>query len=143
MSNALMGATVCPYFVGMGFYTKDTSFDPATVWPGTKWQKLDGVFLLAAGSGHAVGEIGGEETHTLTIKEMPTHSHVQRKAVPNGVTIMVIPNESGSYSGDELGIGQINWYTNKALLTTLQEGESRPHNNMPPYAVRVYWERTE
>jgi len=28
------------------------------------------------GSGHTLGEVGGEQTHTLSISELPTHTHV-------------------------------------------------------------------
>ena len=31
---------------------------------------------IHVGSGHTLGERGGEEAHTLSIAEMPTHAHV-------------------------------------------------------------------
>src|SRR5919205_1775202 len=31
---------------------------------------------LHVGSGHTLGERGGEQAHTLSIAELPTHSHV-------------------------------------------------------------------
>lgn len=138
MISAMMGATACPYFVGMGFYTRDTAFDPATVWPGTKWQKLEGVFILAAGSGHAVGETGGEETHTLAEAEMPAHNHLTAKGP-------ITTNDSAP------NFGEYTTYQSEAIIdagkrwtaSTCNTGGSKPHNNMPPYAVRVYWERTK
>ena len=30
------------------------------------------------GSGHTLGESGGEQAHTLSIAELPTHTHVQQ-----------------------------------------------------------------
>lgn len=39
---------------------------------------LRGRFILGANSGHAVGSTGGEETHTLSVNEMPSHGHMVR-----------------------------------------------------------------
>src|SRR5512141_2207860 len=39
---------------------------------------------IHVGSGHTLGERGGEQAHTLSIAEIPTHTHVARGAVPNG-----------------------------------------------------------
>ena len=143
MSKLSKNGVVCPWFVGMGFYTSDTSFAPESVWPGTKWQKLEGRFILAASSGHAVGETGGEESHVLSEPEMPIHSHPQTKEMPNkGVAHVVKKFADGSYAGDTYG-AQTTWLEGKALLDTDNAGGSQPHNNMPPYITRVYWERIE
>ncbi len=36
---------------------------------------------LHMGSGHTLGERGGEQAHTLSISELPTHTHVASRAV--------------------------------------------------------------
>lgn len=143
MSKLPKNGVACPWFVGMGFYTSDTSFAPESVWPGTKWQKLEGVFILAASSGHAVGETGGDESHVLTTEEMPSHSHIQTKEMPNmGIANVVKKFADGVYSGDTYG-AQTTWLEGKAALNTVEAGGGHPHNNMPPYITRVYWERIE
>ena len=48
---------------------------PADIFGGT-WEALDqGRVLIGAGMSHPAGETGGEETHTLSVEEMPSHDH--------------------------------------------------------------------
>lgn len=144
MSKLPKNGVVCPWFVGMGFYTSDTSFAPENVWPGTKWQKLEGRFILAASSGHAVGETGGEESHVLVPKELPDRVVF---SIDNntGKTVAV----SGSTWGGGLSINSNNYVAtcnHDAIVNGLNTNytlDSQPHNNMPPYITRVYWERIE
>ena len=37
------------------------------------------------GSGHTLGERGGEQAHTLSISEIPTHVHALNATNSNGV----------------------------------------------------------
>lgn len=39
------------------------------------WEQIKDVFLLAAGDTYIAGTTGGEASHTLTVDEMPKHSH--------------------------------------------------------------------
>lgn len=110
-----------------------------TIWSGAVnaipagWHLCDGVdgrpdlrdkFVLGAGNGYAVAEIGGEATHTLTINEMPEHDH-------------------GFNTGDSTGRSDnandrdvmIPGGTNK---TTSKKGGGAAHNNMPPYYSLAY-----
>ena len=144
MGIALMGngSVVCPFAVGMWCFYDGTE-DLSIIYPGTKWQKMEGRFLFGSNSSHTVGMTGGEENHKLTISEMPSHNHIQRKVVSdNAAAFVVNPNFEGTFSGDELGIGQIGWLHNKASLTTSGSGGDQPHNNMPPYYVTNMWKRT-
>ena len=63
------------YPVGCYFDTTDKTFNPNTAWGGT-WEKVvDGRVLIAGGGNYNVGSNYGESTHTLTVQELPTHSH--------------------------------------------------------------------
>lgn len=42
---------------------------------GDTWAKIESRFLLGQSSSYAIGSTGGEATHTLTVKEMPSHNH--------------------------------------------------------------------
>lgn len=55
-------------------YTSTKSTNPHELFGGT-WESIQDTFLLCAGPKHAAGTSGGEETHTLTVDEMPSHAH--------------------------------------------------------------------
>ena len=62
------------YPVG-SIYMSTANVSPAT-FIGGDWEALDdGRVLIGAGSAHPAGETGGEEEHTLSESEIPSHSH--------------------------------------------------------------------
>ena len=73
-----------------------------------------------------LGETGGEKTHTLTIQEMPRHTHTQKL----GGNISTVDNAAGDYI-----IGDAN--TENVSYT----GGSQAHNIMQPYIVCYMWKR--
>ncbi|MCA1593448.1 MAG: tail fiber protein [Acidobacteria bacterium] len=93
---------------------------------------LRGDVPIHVGNGHILGEAAGEAAHTLTMQEMPQHTHTFFGTAAN--TDQPVPNASllGTVS---------NVYTGLANLTTLHPasigntGGSQPHNNMMPYLV--------
>ena len=69
------GITDLVYPVG-SIYMSVNNTSPATLFGGT-WEQLKDKFLLSAGNIYTNGNTGGEATHTLTINEMPRHTHEQ------------------------------------------------------------------
>ena len=72
---------VCPYLVG-NFYITSAGHDPATIWPGTSWERLRGRVLIGEDDSIAAGSTGGSATHahttgncTLTSDQIPSHAH--------------------------------------------------------------------
>jgi microcystin-dependent protein len=51
---------------------------------------------IHVGSGHTLGERGGEQAHTLSIAELPTHTHVAN-AQPNPATQLPAVNALGEH----------------------------------------------
>jgi microcystin-dependent protein len=94
---------------------------------------LQGQVPIHMGSGHTLGERGGEQAHTLSISELPTHTHaVGASSLANGGT--------ASPSGNVLG-GASNAYHPPTNLTSLDPttlvpvGGSQAHLNMQPFLV--------
>ncbi len=91
---------------------------------------LRGRFVLGSGQGANLtartnGQTGGAETHTLTVAEMPTHSHYNLGVTNYG---------GGDFTGGVRLGDWGTWSANPAFNT----GGSQPHNNMPPYYVLAY-----
>ena len=99
---------------------------------GTGWYKtpnLQGCFLLPSSAEHAVNTTGGEKEHTLTVQEMPAHTHTTSIAYRT----MYMSNDEGvaRKSGDLITEGG----SGEKSYTTASTGGGQPHNNMPPYYV--------
>ena len=93
-----------------------------------EWERIQGKFLLAAGGGYTAGATGGQATVTLTVDEIPSHTHstYYKTETASGSNKRA---PSGS-SGTELETG------------TKAAGGGKAHNNMPPYLVVNVWKRT-
>ena len=61
------------YPVG-SLYWSSNSTDPGTLFGGT-WTQIKDRFVWAKGDSDNVNATGGEKTHTLTVAEMPSHTH--------------------------------------------------------------------
>lgn len=72
-SNDPLIDTYCPYWVGDILQTT-ALYDPASRWPGTKWELMEG-FLRGAKSGEAPLTKGGKDKIILTVDQMPKHGH--------------------------------------------------------------------
>lgn len=118
------------YPVG-AIYMSLVSTSPATLFGGT-WEALDeGRVLIGANSTYPVNSTGGEFEHTLTVEEMPSHTHNYKYY-------------NSGYRGTLLGGGS-GEYIHSGSRTTLNSGStggSQPHNNMQPYLAVYMWKRT-
>lgn len=55
--------------------TTGSSTSPAALYDGTSWTQIKDQFLIGAGGSYSLGSTGGSTSHTLTVAEMPAHSH--------------------------------------------------------------------
>ena len=112
-----------------------------TIWSGavddipTGWALCDGQdgrpdlrgrFVLGAGGTYNPGAAGGSEEVTLTVGQMPEHSHTE---IGHG---NIVSNRALSETG--------NWniMANARTNSTSATGSSQPHPNMPPYYALCY-----
>ena len=105
--------------------------NPSQLFGGT-WVRMTDGFLWASRETDTIGQTGGEKTHTLTMNEMPSHSHKQAAALTSAGSVaasntMRYSNDSTSYLGS---------------LESGTTGGGQAHNNMPPYIQVSIWRRT-
>lgn len=123
------------YPVG-SIYMSVNAADPAKLFSGTAWEKLEGRFLLGSSSTYKSGSTGGEATHTLAYDEMPKHTHLMYSG--NGGGDGTWEPDGGSYLVDSVTEDKTTWW---APLGMNYAGASAAHNNMPPYLSVNMWKR--
>ena len=135
-SDYLLKSEVYP--VG-SIYISLNSTNPSSIFGGT-WEQIKGRFLLGVSSSHPVNQKGGEEKHTLTVNEMPSHTHSLVKDSRLD-TVFHINNASfgGASSMSGNGGDWLRWNPGESYSYT---GGNQSHNNMPPYLAVYMWKRT-
>lgn len=117
------------YPVGSIYLSLDGTFDPNVLFGGT-WLRIKSAFLYGASDSgtYAIGNEGGEEEHTLTISEMPSHSHSYSMidGIGSDLPMFYSGNNNEMYS----------YYR-----STSDVGGGQSHNNMPPYLCVNMWKR--
>lgn len=68
-------ATITDLIYPVGsIYMNVSNLNPATIFGGT-WEEIQGRFLLGRSAAHQAGQTAGAETVTLTVAQMPAHTH--------------------------------------------------------------------
>lgn len=119
------------YPVGAMYFTTNTDFDPSVTFGGT-WERVEDKFIMLAGSKYTAGSTGGSDTHTLTIEEMPYHTH----------TVTVGTYGSGTFNSAIIGTSAIK-SSSTTTLTTTGAGGSEPFSIVPSYLGIIGWRRTK
>ena len=120
------------YPVGSIYINASVSTNPATLLGFGTWSAFGaGRTLVGIDSGDTdfdtVEETGGAKTHTLSVAEMPSHTH----------NLTLCPsNSTGNEWVGASGTSQ------KNSRTTTTAGGGSAHNNLQPYIVVHMWKRT-
>lgn len=130
------------YPVGSIYATTEASFDPNASFYGTWSTYAAGRVLVGQDTGDTdfdtIGETDGHKTHTLTVNEMPAHTHIENTVperndmfVDSSLTVTVASTRSSDVDA-----------ARTTGTTTFSTGGSQSHNNLQPYIVVKYWRRT-
>lgn len=123
-------------FYPIGSIYQSTAPTNPTTFMGGVWERFgNGRVLVGVDEADAdfntANKTGGEKTHTLTIDEMPSHSHRQYVSANNG---------NDSIRRDWSSDGASKAYDQG--METGRAGGNRPHNNLQPYVTLYRWRRT-
>jgi len=138
-SGTLGGNTIATlaniYPVGSIYINASVSTNPSTLLGFGTWVAFGaGRVMVGLDSGQTefdtAEETGGAKTHTLTISEMPSHTHNQ----PKGCKPPTNPNDVDITGG--------NGTTITDNILTDATGGGQAHNNLQPYIVVYMWKRT-
>jgi len=140
LQSSVAGIVNVIYPVG-AIYMSVNSTSPQTLFGGS-WEQIQDRFLLAAGSTYSAGSTGGAASHyhttadhTLTINEIPSHTHGYRDANDDSSTdIWCYTN---SYRK-----GTINYVENTGGGQPHNHGNTGSSSNLPPYLSVYVWKRT-
>ena len=121
------------YPIGSIYITTDSTKNPATLFGGT-WISIKDTFMYAADPDNPPSsDTGGSATHTLTIDEMPSHTHTSNPGV--------------YHRDNNVGLTKVNvdypCYGDFGSYETSATGGGQPFSIMPPYRVVYVYERTE
>jgi len=97
---------------------------------------------IHVGSGHTLGEKGGEQAHTISISELPTHTHALNasKQLADQATLVTPPANTPNILAAVTGAQ----YASVSSLTTLTPdtvtsiGGSQAHLNMQPFLTLTF-----
>jgi microcystin-dependent protein len=97
---------------------------------------LRGCVPIHVGSGHTLGERGGEQAHTLSIAELPEHAHVQNASSTQGTLndptgAVLAKSAQNAYSSAATPAAM-----NPAVVTST--GGSQAHLNMQPFLTLTF-----
>lgn len=103
-------------------------------WLGFTWERTAvGKVLVGYDSKdtdfNTIGKTGGEKTHTLTINEMPSHSHNLK-----------FKNNASDF-GDGYLTTASTYDFRQGTGSIENTGGGQSHNNLQPYQVVAYWKR--
>src|SRR5262245_26082578 len=94
---------------------------------------LQGRTPIHVGSGHTLGEQGGEQAHTLSIAELPTHVHLAHATSANASAPVPTGNLLATAAATDPLYGGASSLVAMAPSSIANVGGSQAHLNMQPF----------
>lgn len=91
---------------------------------------------IHSGNGHPLGQTGGEQAHTLTINEMPTHTHPVNATTNTASSLTPLNGLFANTAPSELYNSSEPVAMSPSAVSSV--GGTQPHNNMQPYLVLAF-----
>jgi hypothetical protein len=134
VGTALTAATInaLVYPVGSIYFNAAVATNPNTLLGFGTWAAYGGgrvmVGVHSSGTFDGLNETGGAETHTLSVAELPahTHSYDRQNTSTDNISIHDITRTTGGNSS----------------ATSGSTGSGSAHNNIQPYITVYMWKRT-
>ena len=124
------------YPIGSIIYNDNESFDPNTVFGGT-WEKIKGKMIIGLDDTdsdfNTLKATGGSKTHTQTIDEIATHTHLVTNLNP-----VSYDTSTTGWDGEGKAAAKL---TGKKFFGTTSAGKNKPMDIMNPYYVANIWHR--
>lgn len=98
---------------------------------------LRGLFIIGASNDYPNFDEGGEARHTLTIDEMPSHTHTNAPHAHSESGALTTPGEIGPGVPFAYATATLNT-TGATSITIDHTGAGEAHNNLPPYIALAY-----
>jgi microcystin-dependent protein len=99
---------------------------------------LQGRTPIHFGSGHTLGEVGGEQAHTLSIAELPTHVHPVNATTATATTNTPATNLLLGQSTSSQFYGPPSNLVSMAPNAVTNIGGSQAHLNMQPFLTLTF-----
>ena len=99
---------------------------------------LQGNVPIHMGSGFTLGQKGGQQAHTVTIGELPTHTHTLNGSSTTATTIVPATNTVLSASTPQNIYAQATNLVAMSPAAISNVGGSQPHQNMQPFLVLTF-----
>ena len=114
--------------VGSRYITENANTNPSTILEFGTWERFKGLIALGVDEDdtnmNTIGKTGGEKEHTLTVNEIPSHTHplTPKNNSATGLYELKATNATGE---------------NGSALTGATGG-GQAHNNMQPFEIVGY-----
>lgn len=95
---------------------------------------LQGSLLLGAGNNFTLAQRGGEETHTLSSSELPSHNH----PMVASSTQANLPSPAGNYPAMTFNPAYGSSANTTLGPSSVAVGGNQQHPNQPPYLVLTF-----